>query len=213
MMMRKSNLNSWLIAKHRSFLFLLGLVISVIQPFTADAANGRVIDKVTGKPMEGVFVTAQWFASVSGIVNSGRTSCYHFAITQTDKDGKYELPEWSWVFWPFHYDRYTAYDYYYPYYVIDARPDKQKNAEIEMRRYTGASEQRMTMLAKANFFGCGSAGASSILAQMLRARLSEAKEIAKSPTELEQLKFMNYIVDKVEKESKSSVGKLDGTLK
>lgn len=212
--MHKSNPNSWLTVKHRSLLLLLSLLVLTTLPITSYAANGRIIDKGTGKPMEGVFVTAEWYASVSGVVNSGSTSCYHFAITQTDRDGKYVLPDWSWFFWPFHYDRYTTYDYYYPYYVIDARPDKQKNAEIEMRRFTGSNELRMNMLARANFFGCIGVESSSVTVQMIRARLNEVKDIAKSPAELEHLKFLKNIADRFEKQqSKSTTGHLDGTIK
>lgn len=213
--MHKPPPNSWSFIKRINITLIVGLVMLVTQSFMVHAANGRIVNKETGKPMEGVFVLATWHASFSGVVNSGGTECYHFAITKTDKDGKYVLPNWSWFFWPFQYDRYIAYDYYYPFYMVDAYPSNHKNAEIEMRRYTGSTETRMTRLAKANFFGCGSVESSPVMAQMMRARLTEAQEIAvaKLPSELEQLKFLKYVVDDFEKQSKSSPSVIDGAKK
>lgn len=212
--MRKPPPISWSFIKPTNIFLIVGFLMLITQSFAAHAANGRVVDKATGKPIEGVFVTAEWYASVSGVVNSGSTSCYHFAITQTDRDGKYVLPDWSWFFWPFHFDRYTTYDYYYPYYVIDARPDKQKNVEIEMRRFTGANELRMNMLANRSFIGCESR---EKLAQktipIIRARFNEAKEIAKSPTELELLKSIKSLLERSESLANESSPNSNESLK
>lgn len=52
--------------------------------------NGVVIDKSTGKPIEGAIVVAQWQGAAVHLVDS-RTVCFHVESATTDQDGRYNI--------------------------------------------------------------------------------------------------------------------------
>ena len=56
--------------------------------------EGIVLDDVTGKPVAGAIVTAQWHGDIHGIVQ-GSSLCYHVEAVQTDANGKFVIPTWQ----------------------------------------------------------------------------------------------------------------------
>lgn len=52
--------------------------------------NGVVIDKSTGKPVEGAIVVAQWQGQGFHLVDA-RTVCFHVESATTDKEGRYAI--------------------------------------------------------------------------------------------------------------------------
>ena len=63
--------------------------------YSADAIEGHVIDKDTGRPLEGVSVVASWglFYGTLG----GRNAVGNLVIleAQTDKEGRFKIPAWG----------------------------------------------------------------------------------------------------------------------
>lgn len=76
-------------------LVLLGVLLAqtacttLVGQLTGEL-NGVVIDKSTGKPVEGAIVVAQWQGAGFHLVDS-RTVCFHVESATTDQDGRYNI--------------------------------------------------------------------------------------------------------------------------
>lgn len=126
--------------------------VAVLFAVDAHAASGRVINEVTGKPIEGVFVVATWDGFVS-MGPEGRTVCYKLEMTRTDREGKFSLPEWSFNFNPFLWRR----NRYVGYYVTDFEEspnndpkglrDPPEAGDVLMRPFSGDMQERLQFLA------------------------------------------------------------------
>ncbi len=93
-------LNNTVSSTGYAFVFaLLALVSATVWSY-----EGRVVDKDTGKPIEGAYVIGTWRGYIPDWVQRSST-CYHLETTITDKDGWFSLPPWSWNFAPWIVDR------------------------------------------------------------------------------------------------------------
>jgi hypothetical protein len=182
-MMRKSEPNSWTTTELVKDLQLVILVIMLMFSLNLYAANkGRVIDEASGKPMEGVYVMAMWNASVASVVDA-KSVCYHFAITQTDKEGNYELPSRSWNVWPFYYDRYISHEYYFPGYTSSSNNILDSDV-WNMRRSTISPQDRIKSFIHSRYENCTSEGErNKVLVPLYQAQYEESTLIAKSEEE------------------------------
>ena len=62
---------------------------------TACAQEGRVTEKGTQRPLEGVVVVKAWRGTVIGVVQNSQ-KCYHVAHARSDREGRFSLPRFSW---------------------------------------------------------------------------------------------------------------------
>lgn len=161
----------------------LAVVLLGIHGVSLWAGGGQVIDAETGKPLAGVFVMARFNATGYTPV-SQTTVCHSFAITQTDKDGLYRLPTFSWNFFPFFANRHRLVDVYMADYETFPN-DILAEAVIKMRRRTGTVQQRLDWLVRGTRYGqCVSEGETrEKLAPLYKAQFEEARNIAESPSE------------------------------
>lgn len=147
------------------------------------AGVGQVVDAETGKPLTGVFAIAMWHANGNTSVSS-RTVCHSFAVTQSDSNGQYVLPTFSWNFSPFLSNRQRYKEFYLAGYEISPSDDL-AGATIKMRRYKGSAAQRLNDLSRGIAFDrCVSPGDKKAkLAALYKAQYEEAKAIATTPEE------------------------------
>jgi hypothetical protein len=152
--------------------------IAAIQGINLWVGAGQAIDVETGKPLEGVFVMAMWHGNPLLAIES-TTACYHFAITQTGKDGSYHLPVLSWS--PallINRQRYK--DVYFAGYE-NFSDDDLMGAVIKLRRTRDSVEKRLNELVKRQgFFGrCMSESEEKEkLLPLYKAKYEEGKRIA-----------------------------------
>lgn len=150
------------------------------------AGSGQVIDEETGKPLAGVYVMAMWHASGFSPVVS-KTVCYQFAISQTNDDGKYFLPTFSWNINPFLSDRQRYLEYYIAGYE-DSPNNKPDEVVRKLRRSTKNAEQRIKSFLHPRYRMCTSEKQrSEQLVPLYQAQLDEASQLAKSPVERDLL--------------------------
>lgn len=163
--------------------------------------SGQVLDAETGRPIAGAHVAYLWESTInpSGFTgHSARTICYHAAAAVTDEDGRFEIPAWR---------KWSTYDVdnrdpngllYAPNYVptqlvlIEGKikpPIERLNERYVLKPFAGTVDERMNML----FWGlanraCEYGGDSQkTLFPMLRAIYQEARLVARSPDQLNQL--------------------------
>ena len=155
----------------------LAVVLLGIHGVSLWAGAGQVIDAETGKPLEGVFVIAMWEGSGATPV-SRRSVCYSFAITQTDTDGQYRLPTFSWNLLPFYSNRHRQINVYLAGYETLPN-DILAEAIIKMRRRTETVKQRLDLLVRSTWYeNCTSQEErKSKLGPLYKAHLDEAKSI------------------------------------
>lgn len=151
----------------------------------AAASSGQVVDEESGKPLEGVLVTAKWQGSVYLGVDS-RTVCYHFAITTTDKEGRYTLPDWSWSLNPFLSNRQRYLDYYLAGYERSPNRNRYDEDNMVLRRHAKSVEERLKSLFGGDPEACiPEHQRKAKLLPLYRAQYEEAKKIAVTPKERE----------------------------
>jgi len=163
----------------------------------SNADSGQVIDEETKRPLEGVYVMASWTSGGPSIAHSS-TVCYHFEVTQTDRDGKYSLPDFSWNFNPLLWDRYVAHEFYLPGYE-DARNNAPGRAIWRMRPYRGSTEERLNALATGYRELCvPESERRQELGSVYRAQADEAARIASSEREREIAMILKERRDRTE---------------
>jgi hypothetical protein len=175
--------------------------------------GGKVIDEETRKPLEGVFVMAQWNASAFNPVDS-RTVCYNFAITQTDKEGRYYLSSLSWNLLPWLIDRQRYVEYYLPGY--EGSPNNKVDIGLwKLRRSTKTAEERLKRLTSIGYReSCVPEGErKEKLGPLYRAQYEEAKRIATSSAEKKFADAIKYLRDSVELPYDAVHRNSDGSLK
>lgn len=166
---------------------LLGLMLLNAQACSLSAATGKIIDEETGKPLEGVFVMAMWNA---GVVNPAisQSTCYHFEITKTDKEGKYKLSTWSGNFNPLYYDRYIAHEYYLPGYTSSSN-NIVDSGLWNMKRTKQSIEERLKSFVHNRYTSCTTEKErKKKLVPLLKAQYEEGQKIAVTDEQKELLK-------------------------
>lgn len=190
----------------RLFNAAIALLLTVIVSLdfsVAHAASGRVINEVTGKPIEGVFVIATWTGSVS-LGPVARSGCYKIEMTRTDKEGKFSLPDWSFNLNPFIWRR----DRYVGYYFTDFEESPNNNpkglreppdeGDILMRPFAGDVEERLRLLATGLDEGCMSPfHLGQALFPFYQMNYEEARRIAQKPDHQEQVASARYQYEKM----------------
>ncbi len=158
----------------------------------ARASSGQVIDEEAGKPLEKVFVIARWTGHVN-LGPIGKSVCFDFAITQTDKDGRYSLPDYSWNFNPFLTSRERDVDFYLPGYEYSPNRNRSDEANMVLRRYSGDMNKRLEALHRETDDFCVPEWQKKRkLGKYYEAVYQKAAQIAKSP---EQIAIANFIRD------------------
>ena len=128
------------------------LAVAVLVAVDAHAASGRVINEVTGKPIEGVFVRVTWYGSAS-LGPQARSGCYKTVMTQSDKDGKFSLPDWSLNFNPLIWGRHRSVGYYFTDFEESPNNDPKglrdppEAGDVLMRPFAGDVKERLQLLA------------------------------------------------------------------
>ena len=146
---RMSNQASW--PGHCAAIVAM-LAIAVLFTVDAHAASGRVINEVTGKPIEGVFVRVTWYGSVS-LGPEARSGCYKTVMTKTDKEGKFSLPDWSFNFNPLMWRRHRSVGYYFTDFEESPNNDPRglrdppEAGDVLMRPFSGDVQERLQFLA------------------------------------------------------------------
>lgn len=167
------------------------------------AGVGQVIDEETRKPLANVFVMAKWVGHANlGAI--GKTICYDFAITQTDKNGRFSLRDRSWNFNPFLTDRERYVDFYLQGYewstsnVYDKSIGISDSGVIVISRYKGPVMTRLTWLATGRYAGCiPDHQTRSTLLPFYSARYEEAQSIAITVEEKQQALLVKQFRDYV----------------
>lgn len=166
------------------FLVLAIIALFGIHGINLWAGAGQVIDSGNGRPLQGVYVMAMWHASAFNPVDS-RTVCYNFAITQTDKDGQYSLPVFSWRgLWPLFSDRQRYKDFYLAGYE-NFSDDDFTGAVIKMRRTKDIVEKRLNdLITRQSYATCMSeSDEKEQLLPVYKAKYEEGRSIAATPEE------------------------------
>lgn len=173
-------------ANRPAALRIASLAIGVfVIAVNAIASSGQVVDEENGKPLEGVYVMAEWKASAFNPVDS-KTVCYHFAITQTDKEGRYTLPDWSWSLNPFLTNRERYLDYYLAGYEQSSKRNRYDEDNMVLRRHAKSVEERLKSLFGGDPEACiPEHQRKAKLLPLYRAQYEEAKKIAVTPKERE----------------------------
>lgn len=176
------------------FAFLLfGWVVLAIVTANAHAASGRVINELTGQPLEGVFVRAKWTASAFYGPDS-KTVCYKYEMARTDKGGRFFLPDWSLNFNPFLTRRDRSVGYYFS--GFEESPNNNPKGlreppdegDILMRPMVGEIESRLRFLAAALDESCFSQfHLGQVLFPYYEMKYEEAKRLATKPEHMEYL--------------------------
>ena len=174
------------------FLVLAIIALFGIHGISLWAGSGQVIESENGKPLQGVYVMAMWHASAFNPVDS-RTVCSNFAITQTDKDGQYSLPVFSWRgVWPLFSDRQRYKEFYMAGYE-NFSGDDLTGAVIKMRRSTETVEKRLQSFLHQRYTNCTSEGErEKKLGTLYKAQLDEAKSIATSGADVSYVNTAGY---------------------
>ncbi len=146
------------------------------------AGSGIVIDEATGKSLAGVYVYATWGAGIMMPAIS-KHKCCAFAITQTDKNGKFSLRDFSWNFEPWLEGRTRGVGYYLAGYDVVPNGDTDPPV-VAMRRIKNSVTARLNELIYGVGRGCVSGEEEKIkLGPIYRAMYEEAREIATTEEE------------------------------
>lgn len=149
---------------------LIGLVMLALATaaradplaYSARAIRGHVVDDVSGEPLEGVIVVAQWELVrevIPGLVNKSYGDVLKIVEVVTGRDGAYEIPAWGplprplllhledndpalMFFKPGYYPRYVANELRGAAYSRDAERTSQWDGQsLRLRRFTGQPQE------------------------------------------------------------------------
>ena len=187
---------NFLQCRHRYYGRLLAIFILLVGPLgtCAFASSGQVIDEESGKPLPDVFVIARWTSTSGPFFVHSSTVCYNLEITQTDKQGRYSISDFSWNFNPLHLGRERDVDFYLPGYETSPNRNLYDENNMVLRRYSGDVSKRLHDLHRETDDFC--------VPELLKKRklgkyheavYQEAAQIAKSP---EQIAIANFIRDR-----------------
>lgn len=171
------------------------MLVGVALLATACARSGQVVDKATGKPLEGVFVMAIWDGYIPGPVGPA-SRCYDFEITRTDRNGNYRLPRYSWDLRPWILGRHRYQDYYLAGY--EQAPGNSRDSPVmQMRSISGDVGSRLhRMESSASYRYCLSRGdRKRKLVPLYRAQAEEARRLAVTPAEKEAVLTFEFAAD------------------
>jgi hypothetical protein len=77
-------------------LITLSLTLqSCFAQYSAEPITGWVVDADTGKPLEGVIVTANWAVSEGNLAGTNQGGQLQILETVTDQAGRYHFPGWG----------------------------------------------------------------------------------------------------------------------
>ena len=96
-----------------SRLIYVACVCMALSAGVAIGSDGVVVDKESGKPLEGVFVIAKWFGAAPNPVQAS-TICLHGEMTITDKQGRFTISSTSGNFNPLIGNRRRTVEVYKP---------------------------------------------------------------------------------------------------
>ena len=126
-----------------AFIFVFLALASEI----AWSYEGRVVDKDTGKPIEGAYVVAAWRGSL--ISPPERVSvCFHVDVTMTDKEGKFSFSDWSGNINPLIVNRRMELEVFYKagYYWDLSKPFPIINKTFVLTPHSGTPEERFEQI-------------------------------------------------------------------
>src|SRR5437899_742465 len=107
---------------------------------------GTVIDEMTGKPIEGVYVVARWTARQITQIESS-DACFKVVSTKTDSSGRFMLWPISWNIDPRLWFRERELLFYKRQYRL-SKTEASEFFTIFMRRDTSAAEDRHESMMK-----------------------------------------------------------------
>ncbi len=162
--------------------------------------SGRVLDSETGNPIAGAVVVARWDGSVNAIVDS-RNVCFHVETAISDAAGKYHMPLWwqrpeSGLLIGYIGPRVDAYRLGYEGTYLHTKEAAEHPQDVYMKKYASSDEERFEFIGRRIFSGmsCLGAGPSTRnLFPLYVAAIREAKALAKSPREVEEVEGMRKI--------------------
>lgn len=132
-----------------SILFLMLFIGWLLQGFWSSAFGGvRVIDKDTGKPIEGAFLIRTWYITVPTLAG-GNEYFHDIGISISDEDGEFSqsLGNYFHLYIPFFYDQFEYNSSVYkPGYNVE--PFDKKNDLILMSKVPTIARDRMKALEK-----------------------------------------------------------------
>ncbi len=187
----------WVIDQKRrpSVGLLVAVLTLLVSQFgiCAHASSGTVIDEESGRPLSGVFVIARWRSTSGPFFVQSSTVCYDLEITQTDEQGRYSLPDFSWNLNPLHLGRERDVEFYLPNYEDSPNRDRYDENNMTMRRYRGDVGKRLSTLRRVTGGSCvPERQEKRKLGKVYEAVYQEAAQIAKSP---EHIAIANFIRD------------------
>jgi hypothetical protein len=166
-----------------SFAFILAVLALV--PATVWSYEGRVVDKDTGKPIEGAYVVAAWRGSL--ISPPERVSvCFHVNVTMTDKEGKFSFSDWSGNFDPLIVNRRMQPDVFYKagYYWDLSKPFTTINNTFVLTPHRGTPEERFEQINGLRVpTNCEKPRDGKKLLPLLKEVFAEASAVAASPSQ------------------------------
>jgi hypothetical protein len=144
--------------------------------------EGVVVDKETGEPIAGVWVTGRWRGRVMG-----DTVCFHADATQTDAQGRFAFPAWRNHEGNFEssYDQnFVTNVYKQGYQAVGGHIYR-----WEMVPFAGSREERLAYIGTA-IPDCNNAGYSMRkLYPVRKAIYLEAKSLSQTPAEIQDLEW------------------------
>jgi len=177
-----------------SFAFILAVLALV--PATVWSYEGRVVDKDTGKPIEGAYVVAAWRGSL--ISPPERVSvCFHVEVVMTDKEGKFSFSDWSGNINPLIVNRRIEPEVFYKagYYWDLSKPFPIINKTYVLTPHSGTPEQRFEQIKVPIPLECGLKDSAKKLAPLIRTIYAEAKEAAVTDKQKESAEGWLYTAD------------------
>lgn len=184
-------------AKNRLRILLITLSLGVILLMTGcglsgGPVEGKVIDKTTGKPVDGVIVVVGWTGSTMTPAHS-QTQCFHVESTVTDENGKYSISRWFSTPKPL-----MGTKTYITLYKTGYQEAEWFSEDIKyLVPFTGTREERLAYLERLIRSGsCHSAGASKkALFPLYKSLYEEAKR--NGETDKKTLEWFRYVAASV----------------
>jgi len=198
-MQRKSKLLNRVSALARKAAIALA-ISSAAFATPAAAGRGQIVDEGSGEGLAGVFVVAYWEGQANPGAE-GRTVCYDFAITQTDREGYFALQNRSRHLNLQLGERQRHVDFYFQGYQWSMTNSVTKfrrmdAGKIFLRKYTGSIDDRLARLAMPQYAGCaGATDKSASLLALEAAKYQEAVSIAQTPEQKQQVQLMREAFD------------------
>ncbi|MGE5098314.1 MAG: hypothetical protein ACM3SO_24485 [Betaproteobacteria bacterium] len=159
-----------------AFLLLAGMT-------AAHAEEGLVVDAVTGTPISGVFVVAEWRGEVPRPVEPAG-GCYEVALTRTGNDGRFHVDLNSANLNPMIINRERLVTLFKPGYEIKEFFDAVEK-RTELRPFTGTFAKRFKDYNAVWARECPEASAR--LLPLVEAIHAEAEALARTPAEREKV--------------------------